>query len=144
MRMAMSELQARVAGSIGEGLAPAVVEVAAADEDDARHALLLGALGDDAADHGRGGGRAVGRLAELLADVGVVGRRRGQGVPGAVVDHLHGDVMQAAEHGEARARGLADDGLAHPAVTAVTRGAAVEACVHGYLPFPALPDLPAL
>src|SRR5262249_3457468 len=108
------EFQAAVGGRVGQGLDLAVVDVAAAVEDDLRDALRLGPLGHELADPGRG--RAVGALAGLL-HVALERRGVGHGAARLVVDHLRVDVLAALEDREARPRGraldLAPDAAAH-------------------------------
>src|SRR5512133_2364942 len=60
-----SEIQAGFARGVRQGLDPAVIEIAAAVEDDVLHALLDGALGHQGAD--AGGGLLVGALLLGLA-----------------------------------------------------------------------------
>src|SRR5215467_4103647 len=56
------ELETRFAGGVGEGLDTAVIEIAAAVEDDLRNALFLGALGDLLTDFLGSGDVAAGGL----------------------------------------------------------------------------------
>ena len=106
------ELQSGFAGSRGDRRDPPVVEVAASIEDDLGDAGGLGPLGDELADLGGGVLVARGRAAQ----VGLGGGRGREGAPVAVVDHLGGDVLVGAEHGEAGALGGALHLLPHPAV----------------------------
>src|SRR5258708_23353804 len=139
------KLQSRFAGGVGQRLDAAVVEIAAPVEDHGAGPGLARALGDGLA-HGDGGVGVGGDL-ELLAQVGLVGRGRGQGDALRVVDHLRRDVVQAAEDRQPRTLRGSGDALPHPDVPAITRGAAVVLGEHlraPYFAFPALPDLPAL
>src|SRR5262245_20385144 len=93
-----SELEAGFAGGIGERLDPPVVPEPGSIEDDALDAGGLGSLGDEPPDGGRL--LALGRLGalELLLD-----RRGGdERLAGRVVDDLRIDVVEAAEHRQAR------------------------------------------
>src|SRR5262245_14073454 len=106
------ELETALAGGVGQGLdAPVVVE-AAAVEDHRLHALVLGAGGDELAD-GLGCFQVGATLGLALAlEVLVERRRRAEGLPRLVVDHLRVDVRLAAEHRQPRAPGSARDLLA--------------------------------
>src|SRR4051812_2853426 len=86
------ELQSAFARSVGEGLHPAMEEEAAAVEHDARHAGLLGALGERLAD----GSSAVLRSAGRTLDVLVQARSRGQRGAGRVINDLGVDVTAGA------------------------------------------------
>src|SRR5690606_22131887 len=98
-----SELQSALAGGVGHGGDAAVVQVPAAVEDHGGHTGGPGPLGDELADLG---GRllvAGGAAGQVL----LVGRRRGEGDPGAVVDDLDADVLVRTEDGQARPLGRA-------------------------------------
>src|SRR5699024_986300 len=98
----------------------AVVLVATAVEDDLLDAGVLGAGGDELADL-----RAAGLLVALDAtDVGVQGRRGGQGAADGVVDDLGAHVARGAVHDETRGLGGAADVLAQAGVAAGTRDTA--------------------
>src|SRR5579872_3609218 len=73
-----SELQAALAGGIGQSLDPAVVEVGAAVKHDPLDAGRLGALGEELAD--RGGRRLVGTALQLGLEPLFEGRGRSQRV----------------------------------------------------------------
>src|SRR5262249_40139800 len=95
-----SELQPALAGRVRQGAHLAVVDVAAAVEDDLADSLLLGPLRDELPDTaGRGD---VGRRLPLLLDVRVERRRRYDRPAGRVVDHLRVDVLAALEDRQAR------------------------------------------
>src|ERR1035441_3137310 len=113
MRIAISELQSCLAGGLGESGHAAVVEVPTPVENDLGHPDGQGANGDQLADHG---GRPGGRPAapDAAHRLGVLGRGRGQGAPGRVIDHLGGDVVEAAVDAEARARRRAGDPTPNP------------------------------
>src|SRR3954471_3383852 len=69
-----SELEAALAGGVGQGLDPAMIEIGAAVEDDAPDPARLGALGDQLAD---GGGRfPVGAGLDVRLHPGVERRSR--------------------------------------------------------------------
>src|SRR5690242_946618 len=93
------EIEAARAGGVGQGLHPAMKEIAAAIEDDGGDAGGLGALGEELADGFRrflvGAGLAA---AQRLIE----GRCRGQRVAGDIVDDLRVDVPPRAEHREPR------------------------------------------
>src|SRR5687767_13074814 len=86
-RFQILELQTLFAGGFRKDLDVAVVDVAAAVEDDLLDPLLLGALGDHLADHFR---RVLvaSRAGEPLPDVRIGGARLGESVAADVVDHL--------------------------------------------------------
>src|SRR3954453_2157102 len=86
------ELQSAFARRVGEGLHPAMEEEAATVEHDARHAGLLGALGERLAD----GSSAVLRSAGRTLDVLVQARSRGQRGAGRVINDLGVDVTAGA------------------------------------------------
>src|SRR6476469_5056831 len=82
------ELQSAFAGSVGEGLHPAMEQKAAAIEYDLADTDLLGALGESLAD----GRRTIAGRAGLALEVLVQGRRRGEGLALRIVDDLRIDV----------------------------------------------------
>src|SRR5579884_166281 len=130
MRIAIVlELQSGRSGRIGQGLDPAMIEIAAAIEDDRLHARGDGPLGHGAA-HRRGGGRVGGGALQRALQLALDGRGGGQGASLGVVDHLRGDVVQAAEDGQPRPRHHALDPLADTAVALVARGTAIVFGVH--------------
>src|SRR6185437_6926160 len=106
------EIEAALAGGVGQGLDPAMEEIAAAVEDHRADTGRLGALGDELADRRRGG--LVGAALEALAQALVDARRRRQGLALRVVDHLGIDVLRGAEHAEPRpASRMLGDPAAH-------------------------------
>src|SRR3954463_4518646 len=107
MKSVVLDCQSGFAGAIGPGLDPAVVLVAAAVEHGALHAGGLRALRDQLADLGGLLGAAQ------AAHVGLGPLRGGQRAAGLVVDQLDEDPVVGTEHGQARARGGADDLRAH-------------------------------
>src|SRR5512132_270983 len=102
--VATSELQAGFARRVGHRFDAAVIEEPVAIEHHALHALFLQPLGDGLADRlGAGDVATLGRLVERALH-GRLGRgRRRDRLAVGVVHHLHVDVGDAAEHGEARA-----------------------------------------
>src|SRR5439155_7179491 len=129
MRIAMSEPQPALAGSISQGSHAAVVQVATSIEHYRLHSGGAGALGDGLADSGRNGHGRTGagnRLAQLE-----LGARCGcKGPSRCVIHELDLDVAQAAEHGHARPRRGAADALAHAPMTAVACFTSVLLLVH--------------
>src|SRR5579862_7005826 len=71
----LSEFETALAGGVGQGLDPAVINIGAAVEHDARDPGRLGALGDQLADRNRCGG--IGAGLQLRLEAGV--KRRGGG-----------------------------------------------------------------
>src|SRR5579864_6007227 len=88
------ELQSGLAGGVGQRLDAAMVQIAAAVEDDAAHPGGGGALGHRAA-HGGGRGGVGGVALERALQLALGARGGGQGAPLGVVDDLRGDVVQA-------------------------------------------------
>src|ERR1700694_2078557 len=125
MRIPMSELQAALAGGLGERFDAAVEEVTGAIEHHGVHPGLPGALRDGFPDRrGAGGGAAV-CAAEGGAELGLGCRRGDQGAAGGVVDELGADVAEAPEHREAWTRRGAGHVLAHAAVAARAGSASI-------------------
>src|SRR5260221_4446860 len=91
-----SEFEAALAGGVGQGLDPAMIEIGAAVEYDALDPRRLGALGDQLAD--RGCRFPVGTGLQVRLDAGIEGRGRGQCPPGGIVDDLGIDMPRRAEH----------------------------------------------
>src|SRR5258708_11507707 len=109
------ELQSGLAGGVGQRLHAAMVQIAAAVEDDAGDPGGHGALGQRTTDGGGRGG--VGPVAlQLALQPAFAARRSHEGAPLGVVDDLRGDVVQAAEDGEPRALRGAGHPLADAAV----------------------------
>src|SRR5262245_25328219 len=106
----MSKLQSFRAGGLGQRLDPAVIREAAAVEDDRFEPLLLQARGHHLADR-LGGRQVAARLhaAPLVEGAGLYERR-----PLVVVDRLRVDMVQAAEHRQARPLLRATDARADP------------------------------
>src|SRR4051812_1039824 len=105
------ELQPAFAGSVGECLHSAVIEIAAAIEDDLRNPGCDGSLGNQLANLAGSGGVRAGL--ELLAE-GLVerGGRRDRAAAG-VVDHLRINMLGRAENAEPQpAFGRLADGAA--------------------------------
>src|SRR5258708_9611778 len=80
------ESEPALAGGVGQGLDPAMEEIAAAVEHDGGDAGGLGALGDEPADGCRSG--LVGALLEALAQGLVDARRGGHGAARGLLHHL--------------------------------------------------------
>src|SRR6187455_1199328 len=93
-----SELEAGFAGGIGERLDTPVVPEPGSIENHVRDARGLGALCEQPADDGRLLGLGRRGPTEVLLDRRRSGERRAR----RVVDHLRVDVVEAAEHREAR------------------------------------------
>src|SRR3546814_94743 len=96
MPCVLLEFQTRLAGCVCERLDPTVIGVSAAIEDDRRNAGLLGALGDQLADLGRG--RPVASGLQLVADILIQRRGMGEGEALLIVDDLGVDVLARPEH----------------------------------------------
>jgi hypothetical protein len=110
-----SELKARFPGGVGEGLHPAVVQVATAIEDHLLDALGDGAVGQQLTH--RYGGVAAGAGFKAGAQILVEGGGRAEGGLGGVVDDLGVDVVVGAEHGQTRTFGGAVKMATQAAVT---------------------------
>src|SRR5690606_37079082 len=105
-RRSRSEVQACLAGSFGEGLDAAVIEIAVAVEDHPVDFLLDADLGDERPDLLRRVGLVLGAL---TLQVGRQRRRRRQRTAGLVADDLRVDVLRAAKHRQPRALFRAGD-----------------------------------
>src|SRR6185312_7538183 len=107
------EVEAALAGGIGQGLDPAMKEIPAAVEDHGLDAGCQRPAGNQLAD--RGGGVLVGAAREpARAQLLVEARRRGQRMPLRIVDHLRIDVAGGTEDRKARPCVLgARDAAAH-------------------------------
>src|SRR5229473_2284827 len=117
MKALSLENEPALAGGVGQGLDPAMEEIAAAVEHDGGDAGGLGALGDELADGRRGG--PVGALLQALAQALVDARRGRHGAAGGVVDHLRVDVLRRAEHRQPQpAAAVLGDARAHAPLTA--------------------------
>src|SRR5205823_1873418 len=93
---------------------------------------------------GRDGLADLGRLRDAVAfRLHLERRRRGQRAAGAVVDELRVEVVEAAEHRQARALGRAGHVHAHALVALQPVDLAVLSPDHAvaFAPFPALPGL---
>src|SRR5687767_4938621 len=102
-RVLMLELQAGLARGIGHGLDPSVIQEPVAVEHDARDPLFLQPLGNRPPDRFGAGPIAAARgLRERRLHRRLDRRRRDDRPARAVVDHLHVQVGEAAEHGQAR------------------------------------------
>src|SRR2546426_589246 len=94
------EVEAALARPLGDGAHAAMVEESVPIEDDALDPLLLTAPGDEQAD--LLGGAHVGRLRELAAEVGRLGRDGEQRLPRLVRDQLGVGVLLASEDAQPR------------------------------------------
>src|SRR4029079_9749855 len=95
------EIQACFARGLGKRLDAPMVEIAATIEPHFLDARLKRALGHELAHGSRR--RKVAALRQIAFEVLVQGRRRGNRLAGAVVDHLRIDVLRGAEHRQTRA-----------------------------------------
>src|SRR5690606_12278111 len=95
-----SELQATLAGGVGQRLDAAVVAVAGTVERDLLDTGCLGLLGDGAAD--LGGGIGVLAVLQAVAHVGLGGAGRGQHLRALGAEHLGVDALAGAQHRQAR------------------------------------------
>src|SRR5437870_9257081 len=85
----LSEIEPALAGGVGQGLDPAVIEIGAAIEHDPRDPGRLGPFGEQCADRlGRGG---VGPGLQIRLEAGIEGRGRGERAPGQIIDDLRID-----------------------------------------------------
>src|SRR5690606_39482276 len=101
-----SELQATLAGGVGQRLDAAVVAVARAVERDLLDAGLARLLGDRAAD--LGGGIGVLAALQAFAQAGLGGAGRGQHLGAVGAEDLGVDVLAGAQHRQARHAEFAD------------------------------------
>src|SRR6185503_11747226 len=125
------ELQSAFAGSVGEGLHPAMEEEAAAVEHDLADAGLLRPVRERLADCS---GAILGR-ARLALDFLVERRGGGQRLARAVVDHLRVDVPARAVDRQPRlASGTRPERGAHPTAASFEEGK----FGHGYFFLPSL------
>src|SRR6185369_15678121 len=112
------ELQSAFAGSVGEGLHPAMEQEAAAVEHDARYAGFLRALGERLADRGRALARSPGLALQIL----VQARSRGDRLAGQVIDDLSIDVTSGAVNRQPRlAGGAGAKRAAHAAAASIEK-----------------------
>src|SRR3954451_20781385 len=95
-RSNQSEIEAALAGSVGQRLHAPVVEIGAAVEHDVLQSLLQRALGDQLAD--RLGGVDIAARLEAFAHRFFQRRGRNQSLAFHVVDDLRIDVLRRAEH----------------------------------------------
>src|SRR5438445_6977840 len=112
------ELKTSLPGCVGQGSDPAVVEEAAAIEDDLGYAGSLRPLSDELPDR-------LGRVpvaARVAPQILFDGAGRRQCAPADVVDHLGADVFVGPEHRQARTIRSTGDALAHPVMPANTQG----------------------
>src|SRR5271163_4314618 len=91
-----SKIEPALAGSLGQGLDPAVIHIGAAVEHDLLNPGRLGAFGEQFADRARRCGIGPGLQPRLEA--GIEGRGRDERAPGQIVDDLCIDVPRRAEH----------------------------------------------
>src|SRR5690606_27700885 len=103
---AESELQAALAGRVGQGLDAPVVTVARTVEGDLLDARGPGTLGDDAADLGRGLG--VLAVLQALLHLGLQRVRRDDDLGAVGGEQLGVQVLAGAQHRQARNAELAD------------------------------------
>src|SRR5438874_3322617 len=92
----LSEIEPALAGGVGQGLDPAVIEIGAAVKDDPRDPSRLGALGEQLSDRARRPFISAGLQVRLEA--GIEGRSRGERAPGEIVDDLCIDMARRAKH----------------------------------------------
>src|SRR5579863_5212767 len=90
------ELEPALAGGVGQGLDPAVIQIGAAVEHDARDPRRLGAFGEQFADRARR--RGIGPGLQTGLEAGIEGRGRGERSPGRIVDDLSIDMPRRAEY----------------------------------------------
>src|SRR5690554_548702 len=101
-----SELQATLAGGVGQGLDPAMVTVAGTVEGDLLDAGGLGLFGDRLAD--LRGGLGVAAVLQAVAHVGLGGAGRGQHLRAVGAEYLRIQVLAGAQHRQARHVQFAD------------------------------------
>src|SRR5690606_4812102 len=123
-----SELQATLAGGVGQGLDAAVVPVARAVEGDLLDAGGLGALGDDLADLGRG--LDVLAVLQAFLDVGLQGVGGGDHLGAVGGEQLGVQVLAGTQDRQARHAELADVGAG--GLGAAQAGVVLDA--HGFCP----------
>src|SRR5216683_4887785 len=96
----LSEIEPALAGGVGQGLDPAVVEIGAAVEHDALDPGRLGAFGEQFPDRARRS--FIGTGLQIRLEAGIEGRGCGERAPGQIVDDLRIDMARRAEHREPR------------------------------------------
>src|SRR5216684_4288728 len=92
----LSEIEPALAGGVGQGLDPAVIQIGAAVEHDPRDPGRLGAFGEQFANRARRS--LIGTGLQVLLEPGIEGRSRGERAPGQIVDDLCVDMARRAEH----------------------------------------------
>src|SRR2546426_8231436 len=92
----LSEIEPALAGGVGQGLDPAVIEIGAAVEHDPLDPGRLGAFGEQFAD--RACRPFIGPGLQIRLEAGIEGRGRGQRAAGQIVDDLGIDMARRAEH----------------------------------------------
>src|SRR6266853_100340 len=106
----LSEIEPALAGGIGQGLDPAVIEIGAAVEHDPLDPGRLGAFGEQLAD--RACGAFIGPGLQIRFEAGIEGRGCRERSPGQIVDDLRIDGAERADLGgdlaDALAIGAAD------------------------------------
>src|SRR6185436_1385639 len=114
------KLQSGLAGRLGEGFHPAVIEVSVAVENDLRDLLLEANLRDQSSN--LLGGIHLPVIAEGALQVARERRGRGERLTVHVVYHLGVDVPAAAEDAEAGALGNSRDLRTNPELSALPTG----------------------
>src|SRR5216683_2881651 len=92
----LSEIEPALAGGIGQRLDPAMIEIGATVEHDARDPRRLGAFGEQLADRARR--RGIGPGLQIRLEAGIEGRGGGERPPGCIVDDLRIDMPRRAEY----------------------------------------------
>src|SRR5271165_6144250 len=128
------ELQSRFAGCVGKGLNAAMVQITATIEYYFRDAFFFGALSDGFADQ-----LCAFHVAALTPQRFLSGRGSSQGVALRIVDNLGIDVIDTAEHGEARTLLSAGHTAANPFVNTRADICSRIACHYVLAPAPVFP-----
>src|SRR5947209_5485643 len=92
----LSEIEPALAGGVGQGFDPAVIEIGAAVEHNAFDPGRLGAFGEQLAD--RAGRPFVGAGLQIRLEAGIERRSRGERAAGQIVDDLRIDMARRAEN----------------------------------------------
>src|SRR5882762_364445 len=92
----LSEIEPALAGGVGQGLDPAVIEIGSAVKDDPLDPGRLGAFGEQFTDRARR--PFIGPGLQVRLEAGIEGRGRGERAPGKIVDDLRIDMARRAEH----------------------------------------------
>src|SRR5713226_7154152 len=96
----LSEIEPALAGGVGQGLDPAVIQIGTAVEDDPLDPGRLGAFGEQFADRARRS--FIGTGLQIRLEAGIEGRGCGERAPGQIVDDLRVDMARRADHREPR------------------------------------------